>query len=309
MNRNNPFFLVASVCVILGAVLFFAASAGVKVLEIPGTILLFAGFVLLTNANNRAIAVNTFREALRNKVLYIILVFAVLMIGFAVVLGSISIGENDRVVKHVGLLAITIFGVFMAMFVGVNLVYDEMERRTIYTIIAHGVARQDFIIGKFLGLLLTITFNFLLMGLILSAVLYAVPEAHWHWLVPYAIFMSLFKMMIIIGFAILFSSFSTPIISAVLTLGVFIIGSFSDDLLEYIKILGHDAYAFQNEVTVPLLNGIYMLLPHLAEFNLEDIADRPEQFEFSLFPMGYGLLYTSLVLFLASWIFSRKDLR
>jgi ABC-type transport system involved in multi-copper enzyme maturation permease subunit len=308
--KQRPLFLVAILVLILGAFCFAIGTSAGRVVQGIGSVLLLAGALLTMNSNNRTIALNTFREALRNKVLYIILVFAIVMILFAVILGSISIGENDRVIKHVGLWAINVFGIFLAMFVGVNLVYDEMERRTIYTIIAQGVPRQDFIIGKFLGLLLTIVFNFILMALILSLILGAVPEAQFTWMVLYAIFMSIFEMMIVVAFAILFSSFSTPIVSAVLTLAVFVIGRFSDDLLDYIKILGHEAYAFHSGTMVPFLKGLYHVLPHLEEFNLmNQVADASIPAEINLFPVGYGILYSAVVLFLACAIFSRKDFR
>ena len=308
MKKRSSFHIGAGVT-ILGAILFAAGLARSRALESAGAVLLLLGAALMTDSSSRTIALNTFREAIRHKVLYIILVFSILLIGFAAILGSISIGENDRVIKHVGLSAINLFGIFLAMFVGVNLVYEEMDRRTIYTIIAHGVPRRDFVIGKFLGLLLTIVFNFVLMGAILAGVLLITPEATLHGAIAYAIFLSLFEMMIIIAFAILFSSFSTPVVSAVLTLAVYIAGHLSDDLLAYIKILGHEAYAFYSNLTTPLLKGIYYLLPHLEEFNAKSQAADPETLQLTLFPVGYGLLYTALVLFLACVIFSRRDFR
>ena len=328
--KQRPLFLFAAVLIILGAILFgLGAGSGKvpgseegypdrdytkpllqKVCEYAGAIFLFIGALFMTNSNNRTIALNTFREALRNKVLYIILVFAIVLLGFAVVLGSISIGENDRVIKHIGLTAINVFGIFLAMFVGVNLVYDEMERRTIYTIIAHGVPRQDFIIGKFLGLLLTIVFNFVLMAIILSVVLFVVPDCHMSGLVLYSVFMSMFEMMVVIAFAILFSSFSTPVVSAVLTLAVYVIGHLSDDLLDYYKILGHEAYAFHTNVMRPVLKGIYYILPHLEEFNYKSQVTDPDLWNhLTFFPIGYGILYTVVILALSCLIFSKKDFK
>jgi len=307
--NSRPSFSIGAITTIAGAIVFIIGLQTSGTFVSIGTLLLLAGMALLTNTSNRAIALNTFREALRHKVLYIILFFTVLLIGFAVVLGSISIGESDRVIKHVGLSAISIFGIFLAMFVGVNLVYEEMERRTIYTIIAHGVPRRDFIIGKFLGLFLTIVFNFVLMGAILGLVLVAIPEASWHPAIAYAIFLSAFEMMIIIAFAILFSSFSTPVISAILTLAVYIAGHLSDDLLDYIKILHHEAYAFHSSIMIPLFKGIYAILPHLEEFNAKNQAADPAMLQVTLFPIGYGILYTAVVLCLAGLIFSRRDFR
>jgi len=305
-------FLIGA-CVLIAGALFLILGLleprKMGALESVGSVILVIGGLMITNPLNRGIAFNTFREALRDKVLYIILFFTLLMIGFAVILGQVAIGEADRVIKHVGLSAINLFGIFLAMFVGVNLVYNEMERRTIYTIVAHGVPRQDFIIGKFLGLLLTIFFNFVLMAVILSLVIAITPNTFWHWAIAYAVFMSLFEMMIIIAFAILFSSFSTPVISAILTLAVYIIGQLSDDLLNYIKILGHETYSFYNEITIPLFKGIYLILPHLQEFNAKSLVADPSEIQLSLFPIGYGLLYTSVILYLACWVFSKKDLR
>lgn len=307
--KKRPSFIVGAGITLVGAIAFALGSADSRILETAGALLLLLGAVLMTNSGSRTIALNTFREAVRHKVLYIILVFSILLIGFAAILGSISIGENDRVIKHVGLSTINLFGIFLAMFVGVNLVYEEMERRTIYTIIAHGVPRRDFVIGKFLGLLLTIVFNFVLMGAILVGVLIITPEASWHWAIAYAVFLSMFEMMIVISFAILFSSFSTPVISAVLTLAVYIAGHLSDDLLDYIKILGHQAYAFHSNIMTPLLKGIYFVLPHLEEFNAKSQVANPETLQLTLFPAGYGILYTAVVLFLACLIFSRRDFR
>jgi ABC-type transport system involved in multi-copper enzyme maturation permease subunit len=308
--KERPFLYIAGLVLVLGALLYgVGKGGGGNTIAAVGSVILIVGAILVTNTSNRAIAVNTFREALRNKVLYLILFFAVLMIGFAVILGSISIGENDRVIKHVGLSAIQLFGIFLALFVGVNMVYEELERRTIYTIIAHGVPRQDFVIGKFLGLLLTIVFNFFLMALILSGVVYFIPEAAMNLSVLYAVFLSVFEMMVIIAFAILFSSFSTPIISAILTLSVYIIGHLSDDLLDYIKIQGHEAYAVMPKVMVPLLKSIFYCLPHLNEFNAKNEVMGAGTADFSLIPAGYGIIYTAFILFLACWIFSRKDIR
>ena len=114
-----------------------------------------------------AIALNTQKEAIRNKVFYIILLFVLLLLASSILLGTLALGEQDRVVKHLGLSAINVFGLLLAAFVGVTLVYEELDKRTIYTIIATGVRRYQFIVGKFLGLLLTVINNVLVMAVIL----------------------------------------------------------------------------------------------------------------------------------------------
>ncbi|MBI4640616.1 MAG: ABC transporter permease, partial [Candidatus Tectomicrobia bacterium] len=104
----------------------------------------------------RAIAVNTFREAIRDRVLYSLLFFALFMIGSSALLGTLTIGEQVKVIKDLGLASISVFGLFIAIFVGIGLVYKEIERRTIYTIIAKPIRRYEFLIGKYLGLVLTL---------------------------------------------------------------------------------------------------------------------------------------------------------
>ena len=252
-----------------------------------------------------AVAINTYREALRNKVFYIILIFAIVMIFFSLFLASISLGEQDRILKHIGLSIMEIFGLLIAMFVGVSLVNDELERKTIYTIIANGVRRSEFILGKFFGLLLVIIVTFLLMGSILFLVLAIVPGASISWTLIPAIFYSLLSMMIIIAVAVLFSSFSTPILSAVLTFFVFIIGNLSSDLLEFAKQLAKEG----NALLPKMLKCIYYIIPHLDDLNLKNQVLNYKEVAISFPSVLVALLYSAILLLIASFIFSRKDFK
>src|SRR5437016_1514853 len=183
-----------------------------------------------------AIARNAFREAVRDRVLYNLVVFALLLIAGAILLGELSAGQEAKIIVDLGLSAILLFGVFIAIFVGVGLVYKEIERRTLYAILAKPIGRGEFLLGKYLGLCLTLLVNVIVMGVGLSLALIYVKRG-WNPLVARiwpAIMLIHFELMIITGVALLFSTFSSPALSALLTFFVFVIGHFSADL----KMLG-----------------------------------------------------------------------
>src|SRR6187431_844384 len=179
-----------------------------------------------------AIARNAFREAVRDRVLYNLVLFVLLLTGASVFIGELSGGQERKVIVDLGLSAMLLFGVFIAIFVGVGLVYKEIERRTVYTIFAKRVSRGEFLVGKYLGLCLTLLVNVLVMGAGVSLALIYVsggmdPLVLQIW--P-AILLIFVELMILTGVALLFSSFSSPALSALLTFFVFIVGHFSSDL-------------------------------------------------------------------------------
>src|SRR2546430_8930527 len=179
-----------------------------------------------------AIARNAFREAVRDRVLYNLVVFALLLIAGAILLGELSAGQEAKIIVDLGLSAILLFGVFIAIFVGVGLVYKEIERRTLYAILAKPIGRGEFLLGKYLGLCLTLLVNVIVMGVGLSLALIYVKRG-WNPLVERiwpAILLIYVELMILTGVAMMFSAFSSPALSALLTFFVFVIGHFSADL-------------------------------------------------------------------------------
>src|SRR5437870_9454007 len=179
-----------------------------------------------------AIARNAFREAVRDRVLYNLVLFVLLLIGGAIFLGELSAGQEAKIIVDLSLSAMLLFGVFIAIFVGVGLVYKEIERRTLYAILAKPIGRGQFLLGKYLGLCLTLFVNVLIMGGGVSLALIYVRRG-WDPLVfkiwP-AILLIYVELMIVTGVALLFSTFSSPALSALLTFFVFIIGHLSADL-------------------------------------------------------------------------------
>src|SRR5256714_14419371 len=203
-----------------------------------------------------AIARTAFREAVRDRVLYNLVVFVLLLIAAAILLGEISAGQEAKIIVDLGLSAILLFGVFIAIFVGVGLVYKEIERRTLYAILSKPIGRGEFLLGKYLGLCLTLLVNVAIMGVGLSLALIYIrrgwdPLALRIW--P-AIMLIYFELMIITAVALLFSTFSSPALSALLTFFVFVIGNFSADL----KSLSSTS----NQIAARLVfRALYYLLP------------------------------------------------
>ena len=190
-----------------------------------------------------AIARNTFREAVRDRVLYNLVLFVLLLIAAAIFIGELSGGQERKIIVDLGLSAMLLFGVFIAIFVGVGLVYKEIERRTIYAIFSKPVGRGEFLLGKYLGLCLTLLVNVVVMGLGVSLALAYVAKG-WDPLIltlwP-AVLMIYMELMLITALALLFSSFSSPALSALLTFCIFIIGHFSADLKSLATSLGSTA--------------------------------------------------------------------
>src|ERR1044071_5899432 len=165
-----------------------------------------------------AIARNTFREAVRDRVLYNLVLFVLLLTGGAVFLGELSAAQEAKIIVDMGLSAMLLFGVFIAIFVGVGLVYKEIERRTIYAIFSKPVGRGEFLLGKYLGLCLTLAVNVAVMGAGVSLALLYV-NGGWDPLIPTiwpAVLLIYVELMIVVAVALLFSSFSSPALSALL---------------------------------------------------------------------------------------------
>lgn len=255
------------------------------------------------------IALNTYKEAVRNKIFYLILLFALILLGLALILASLALGQDDRIIKHIGLMAINIFGLLMATFVGVNMVYEELDKRTIYTIIASGVSRTEFIIGKYLGLFLTVVVNVLIMGFLLCLLLYFWPQANPTPTLIVAIFLFLFEMMIVTALVILFSSFSTPVLSAVLTFMCWIIGRMSEDLWQWsIRLLEEGAAN-----VAYLLRTLYFVLPNLAVYNIQNQVVHYEDighlsYAFFFYPFA-AILYSAILIWITTVSFAGRDFK
>src|SRR5262245_62653827 len=173
-----------------------------------------------------AIARNTFREAVRDRVLYNLVLFVLLLSVSAVFLGAASASQDAKIIVDLGLSAILFFGAFIAIFVGVGLVWKEIERRTLYTIFAKPVGRSEFLLGKYLGLCATLAVNVAVMGAGVTLVLLYVVRGSTPLMIVLwpTVALIYLELTILTGVALLFSAFSSPIFALFGTLAVFLIG-------------------------------------------------------------------------------------
>ncbi len=258
-----------------------------------------------------AIAINTFREAVRNKILYVLLFFAVLIIGSALGLGQLSLTEQVRVTRDVGLGGIALFGVLIALFVGVNLVYKEIDRKTVFALIPKPMHRWEFILGKYLGMVATLAVQVAIMAVVLFAVLLAQGSAVAdEGAVVRALTLLFVEIMIVTAVAVLFSSFTTPLLSALFGFGVFIAGRSTPELREIIS-------RAQEPTTRRVLGAVVHVLPDLNLYYVSGSmvdghavsVSGPRFVEWSYVAMaaGYGAAYIAVLLLAAMLIFSRRD--
>jgi len=253
-----------------------------------------------------AIARNAFREAVRDRVLYNLVLFVLLLTGASVFIGELSGGQERKVIVDLGLSAMLLFGVFIAIFVGVGLVYKEIERRTIYAVFSKPVGRGEFLVGKYLGLCLTLLVNVLVMGVGVSLALLYVSHG-WDPLIPKiwpAVLLIYMELMLLTATALLFSSFSSPALSALLTFMVFIIGHFSADLKSLASSLGGSGARW-------LFTGLYYLLPNLANYSFITPAahGRAPSPGFVFATALYAFVYIAVILAAATLVFSRRNFK
>lgn len=252
-----------------------------------------------------AIAFNTFREAVRDRVLYNLIVFAVLIVASALLFGQISIGIEKIILINLGLSAVSIFGLVIAIFIGIQLVSKEIEKRTLYTVLARPVRRWEFIVGKFFGLAGTLVVNTFFMAIgFFGALLYL---AHKFERTDSSLFAALYfiilQFVILIALALLFSSFSTPLLSAVFTFALFVIGTFAQDLREFA--------AMTSGATKYIATGFAYIVPNFASLNvISSVAHgQPVATNLIVYNTLYALVYAATALSAAVIIFENRNLK
>jgi ABC-type transport system involved in multi-copper enzyme maturation permease subunit len=252
------------------------------------------------------IAVHTFKEAARERVLYNLVVFALLMIGASVLMSHISVGIQRVVVVNLGLSSISVFGLLIAIFLGIGLVYKEIDRRTIYGILSKPVQRWEFILGKYAGLCLTILINTFIMTVgFYLALFYQTRSFHRADLQPLgAVYFILLELALVVGIAIFFSSISTPALSAVFTFCVYVIGHF----LSEIRFLGQASKAVAVEKVTSV---IYYLLPNFSDFDVIARTAHGHGISSTLLVTNtlYALLYIAVLLSSTILIFEQREFK
>ena len=262
------------------------------------------------------IALSVFRESVRDKVLYNLVFFAILLMGASFLIGQLTAGQDVKIIKDLGLAATSIFGLFIAVFIGIQLVAKEVERRSIYSLLSKPIHRYQLVLGKYAGLVLTLAVNLTIMAAALYAVL-----AFMAWMLGpgallgldapafdpallMAVGLTFVELAIITAIALFFSTFSTPMLSAALTFGLFIAGRLSADLRNFNQVVDSPAAG-------ALATGLYWVLPNLAAFDVrsEVVHGQDVPAGYLALTIGYGLMYIAAMLIAATVIFSRRDFK
>jgi len=253
-----------------------------------------------------SIARNTFRECVRDKVLYNLVIFGVLIIVSSLLLGSITIGDVRQIIVNLGLSTVSIFGTLIAIFIGIQLVYKEIDKKTIYSLLAKPVARYEFILGKYLGLALTLIVNVSVMLLgICASILYLRQSFDATDLqILGAGVLILVQLLLVIAIALFFSTFSTPAFSALFAFCLFVIGHFSSDIRQY-------GLSSHSSVVRVLSMLSYYSLPNFQNFAVIGQTANGEFLSSSIFFLSllYGLVYSTGLVVLAMLIFQRRDFK
>lgn len=257
-------------------------------------------------ARVRAIALNTFRESIRDRVLYNLVLFVLILVGASAFVSDLSVNIESEFTAALGLSAMLVFGAFIAIFIGVGLVYKEIDKRTIYNLLSKPVHRYEFIIGKYLGLCVTLLVNSVVMLLATELAILYVNGGFVRLQVTAltAAYLVYLELALLIAVALMFSSFSTPLLSALFSFAVYIIGNFSRDLLQMAAIS-------DSVVAQAVLKVIYYLVPHLSNFSFitEASHGRVVPARMALSATVYAIVYIGILLSAAMLIFQKRNFK
>lgn len=257
-----------------------------------------------------------FRESVRDRVPYSMVLFAVLLMAASYLISQLTAGQDLKIIKDLGLAAISIFGLLIAVFIGIGLVSKEVERKSVYGLLTKPVTRTEFVLGKYAGLVLTLAVNIAAMTVAFYAVLYymgltASPGTRAAWPAPatdpqllVATLLIFAELAVVTAVALFFSTFSSPLLAMVLTLGLWIAGHFNADLRNFENVIEAPAAVWVAKV-------LYYVLPNLAPFDIK--AEVVHGFAVSMRHVGltllYAAVYAGMLLAAAVAIFRRRDFK
>jgi ABC-type transport system involved in multi-copper enzyme maturation permease subunit len=253
-----------------------------------------------------AIAHNTLREALRERLMYNLAIFALILILGSLTISQLTLGEQFRIIADVATSSTQVFGTFIAVFLGVALVAREIDRRTGYALLARPVSRAGFVVGKYLGLLATLALNVLVMAAVsaLMLLLYGGPPAVLNAGFPSAFWIILVQMAVCAGFAVLFAAVTTPTLAVIFALSSVAAGHVFSEVRSF--------WLKSEQVGMkPLVRVLDVVLPNMGLLDLKEALTYRDPVQLSSVALrtGYGLLYAGALVALAAIAFRKKDLR
>jgi ABC-type transport system involved in multi-copper enzyme maturation permease subunit len=262
------------------------------------------------------VATHVFRDSVRDKVLYSIVAFAVVLMASSFLIGQLTAGQDVKIIKDLGLAAMSLFGLFIAIFIGIGLVSREIERRSIYALLAKPVQRHEFIVGKYLGLVGTLAVNLAIMAVayygVLEYMALTLPPAAFAGGPPatdprllLAIGMIGAELALVTAVALFWSTFSSSgLLSAGLTAGLWVAGQFGSDLRNFDQVVASPA-------AVGIARALYYVLPNFAAFDIKAqvVQGLPLDGRTILVTLAYGAAYVATLIIAAVMIFSRRDFK
>ena len=246
---------------------------------------------------------NTYREAIREKLLYNLLLFAALMILSSIVLAKLHLGYDERIYRDVGLAAIAMFGALIAIFVGINLVNREISQKTVYAMLAKPLRRWEFVVGKYLGLISLLALEIGIMsGFFLAVLLY--KGSPWEWGLVWAIGFIFLELALITAVAIFFSSFTTPYLAGMFTVALWIIGHLLADVRDFGLQPGSESIR-------PLTEALYWSLPNMDRLDIKAAAADGQAIEVARMAGAaiYAVCYSGALLMGGMLLFQRRDFK
>jgi len=250
-----------------------------------------------------AIAVNTFKEVIRDRIFYSLVFFAVMILGASVLLSALTVGERAKIIEDLSLASISLFGIVIAIFVGIGLVSKELEKKTIYTIISKPINRYQFLLGKYLGLALVLLAYISVMSGCFMLVLFVFTGTFKATLLL-SVLLTYVELLVVTAAALLFSTFSTPVLSATYTLAIFIIGHLTETLKGLAEKSGSAA-------AKAVLEFLYYFLPNLSNFNIKGkvVHDIAVPWSYIGMACAYGVLYVAILLVMSVMVFQKRNFK
>lgn len=250
----------------------------------------------------RILALNTFKEIIRDRILYGLVVFAVILMFVSLAMGQLSFSEQLRISANFGLAGIHMSSIILAIFVGSTLVSKEIDKKTILTLLARPISRTSFIIGKALGLTLAIAVVITGLVIILMIVLWLLGLNFSLYSLFLASFAILLEAVVLLGFSILLSSFTRPILVASISIGVFIIGHWIGSLKFFARRNDDVLFGYFTEV-------ITRVMPDLERFNLRYLIIESEVVpaSYMLTQTTYAVVWFSFLISITALALKKKD--
>ena len=246
------------------------------------------------------IAYNTFKELTRNKILYLILFFGIILIVFSLALASLSLGQTEKIIVDFGLASLEVFGFISVIFIWSQILFKEIEWKTIYLILSKPISRYEFILGKFLWFASILFFVIFFQAVIFFGLAFY-SQVPFNMLLVYSIVFIYLKLLVLFSIILFLSSFASSILSIIVTILVYIISHSITSII--------DMAAFKkNEILVYIWKFLYIVFPNFEALNIKNLILTPEKiwFNYLVWNTAYALIYLIFILFFTIIIFNKK---